>query len=297
MQPLLSIVVICFNMRREALRSLHSMSRKYQRGVQDLAYEVIVVDNGSSAPLAAEDVAAFGPEFSYVYRETTSPSPVAALNEAVRASRGKLVMLCIDGARMLSPGMLRFSVLGARLSDEPIVTALAWHLGDKVQKIAMQEGYNQEVEDNLLKQCDWRSDGYELFNISCLANSSRRGWFHPISESSCLTMSKHMFGVLGGYDEAFVSPGGGYANLDFYKRACEAPSVDLVMLLGEGSFHQFHGGAATNAPLENHPGQRFAEEYERLRGQPYSSPKRRPIYLGTLPRQARGFMVRSVKDF
>src|SRR4029453_5975812 len=45
----LSVVVVFYNMRREAARTLHSLSRSYQRDVQDLDYEVLVIDNGSEA--------------------------------------------------------------------------------------------------------------------------------------------------------------------------------------------------------------------------------------------------------
>ena len=41
-----SLVVITFDMRREAARSLHALSRVYQQGVTGLDYEVIVVENG-----------------------------------------------------------------------------------------------------------------------------------------------------------------------------------------------------------------------------------------------------------
>ena len=43
----LSVVVVFYNMRREAARTLHSLSRAYQQGIDDLDYEVIVVENGS----------------------------------------------------------------------------------------------------------------------------------------------------------------------------------------------------------------------------------------------------------
>ena len=45
----LSVVVVFYNMRREAERTLQSLSRAYQRGIDDLDYEVIVVENGSDA--------------------------------------------------------------------------------------------------------------------------------------------------------------------------------------------------------------------------------------------------------
>ena len=44
----LTVVVVFYNMRREAARTLHSLSRSYQRHVQDLDYEVLVIDNGSA---------------------------------------------------------------------------------------------------------------------------------------------------------------------------------------------------------------------------------------------------------
>ncbi len=44
----LAVVVVMHNMRREAARTLHSLSRSYQRGIDDLDYEVVVVENGSA---------------------------------------------------------------------------------------------------------------------------------------------------------------------------------------------------------------------------------------------------------
>ena len=64
-RPSLSVVVVFYDMRREAPRTLHSLSRGYQRGVDDLDYEVLALDNGSSAPLDEDMVRSHGPEFSY----------------------------------------------------------------------------------------------------------------------------------------------------------------------------------------------------------------------------------------
>ena len=46
----LSVVVVVFNMDRQAARTLHSLSAAYQRYIGADAYEVIVVDNGSDPP-------------------------------------------------------------------------------------------------------------------------------------------------------------------------------------------------------------------------------------------------------
>ena len=48
MPPALSVVVVVYDMAREAPRTLHSLSRRYQQGGAELDYEVIVVDDSSS---------------------------------------------------------------------------------------------------------------------------------------------------------------------------------------------------------------------------------------------------------
>ena len=73
-RPMLSIIVVFHQMRREAPRTLLSLSRAYQRGVEAIDYEVIAVDSRSSAPLDPAEVEAFGPEFRYLRHETESVS-------------------------------------------------------------------------------------------------------------------------------------------------------------------------------------------------------------------------------
>ena len=66
------------------------------------------------------------------------------------------------------------------------------------------------------------------------------------------------------------------------------------MLLGEGSFHQVHGGVATNTPWASHPFDTFHAEYRAIRGCAYESPTRQACYLGELPYQALPFLAHSV---
>lgn len=47
----ISIVVVFYNMRREARRTLYSMSAEYQKDVGETDYEVIAIDNNSEYPL------------------------------------------------------------------------------------------------------------------------------------------------------------------------------------------------------------------------------------------------------
>ena len=68
-KPKLSVVVIFYNMRREAARTLYTLSSSYQTILTGSDYEVIAIDNGSSCPLSEEEVSAFGLNFQYHYLE------------------------------------------------------------------------------------------------------------------------------------------------------------------------------------------------------------------------------------
>lgn len=295
--PLLSIVVIFHNMRREARRTLLSLSTAHQRGVKASDYEVIAIDNGSSQPLDPEEVTATGPNFRYHYLQTASVSPVEALNLGAGMARGRYVALIVDGARMATPGLLLSTLKGLRLSDAPFLCSLSWHLGPDVQNRSMVEGYNQEVEDALLAGIAWPEDGYRLFEVSALAQSSMPGFLGGFpTECSWVTLPRQLFDKLGGYDPGFQSPGGGLVNHDFVTRAAALPGTDFIVLLGEGVFHQFHGGVATNVTPSDHPAPSFHEEYERLRGVRYRPPKiENVIYCGAMPDIARRFLAPSAR--
>ena len=292
-RPMLSIIVVFHQMRREAPRTLLSLSRAYQRGVEAIDYEVIAVDSRSSAPLDPAEVEAFGPEFRYLRHETESVSPAEAVNRAAAMARGDYITVCVDGARILSPGIVRYTALGCRLSPRPVVAALGYHLGPMSQRDSTLAGYDQAVEDALLAGSGWERDGYRLFNISCFANASAGGWFTPPSESNCITVTRAMFDELGGFDTAFRSRGGGLVNPDFFRRACDAPGTQLVMLVSEGCFHQVHGGVSTNPPAGQRPDREFHAEYRRLRGDSYRRPTARPIYLGEVQDAAIPFLKAS----
>ena len=49
----------------------------------------------------------------------------------------------IDGARMVSPGLLHFARAGAGLYDKAVVVAPGWYLGADYQNCAIPAGYNQ----------------------------------------------------------------------------------------------------------------------------------------------------------
>ncbi len=298
----LSIVVGVYNMQRELPRTLHTLSRAYQHDAGNIAYELIIADNGSDQHLDPAIWTHLDCPVKYLRRPPGNKSPVRILNEALKMAEGRLIGLMIDGARMLSPGVFKYALLSTKLHPLPVICTHGFHLGPDVQSRSTRAGYNQQVEDHLLESVDWRSDGYRLFDISVFAGSSFRGWFVSPTESNCLIMPSGLWESLGYLDERFVTPGGGLVNLDIFKRACEAPGTQLITLLGEGSFHQFHGGAATgntatkDAPPGN-PNEAFDREYEQIRGQVYRIPSYRSLLLGSLHPSAARHVSASAASF
>ncbi len=287
----LSIIVIFHNMRREAARTLHSLSPAYQQDVSADDYEVIAIDNGSDTPLDPASVTGFGANFRYLSHATSSISPAEAMNiGAGMATAGNLAFI-VDGARMASPGLIRKTLDALRLHQTSFVTGLAWHLGPDIQNRSMLKGYDQAREDLLLDTINWPERGYDLFTIACLAPSSRHGFLGDIPpECSWLALPRDLFDALGGYETRFQSGGGGLVNHDLRNRAMDHPDLRPVLLLGEGVFHQFHGGIATNVALDHHPVVQFKAEYHDIRGTEYSAhPSPEVTYYGSLPPQARRF--------
>lgn len=298
-KPHLSVVVVVYNMPREAPRTLHSLSAAYQRHINADDYEVIVVDNGSNPPFDPGLIEGLSGNFRLIRIDPALPSPAHAVNRGIAEARGDVIGVMIDGARMVTPGLLHFARHGAGLYDRAVVASIGWFLGLDDQRWAIKNGYNQQREDALLKLIDWPADGYRLFEIGTVAESSVNAWFPPIAESNALFLRRELWEMLGGFDERFDLPGGGLVNLDTYRRALELPNAELVILLGEGSFHQIHGGIATNSDLDLFPEKigRWARQYETIRGQPWACPApNRPTYLGTLPRPALSHLIRSALD-
>jgi glycosyltransferase involved in cell wall biosynthesis len=297
-RPKLSVIVVIYDMTREAPRTLHSLSTAYQRSVVEDDYEVIVVDNGSPTPLGGGVVQKFGRHFRYVYIQDASPSPAGAVNAGVNLSHGEYICIAIDGARILTPGLIGTTLRAFRAYEDPTVVTLGWHLGPEPQQRSVKNGYTREIEDTLLSKINWPEDGYRLFEIGCLGGSSKYGCFRPISESNTITVSRDTFDLLGGYETRFDLPGGGLVNLDFFRRACERRGSQLVILPGEGSFHQLHGGASTNIPNDELDTRfkQWTEQYARIRGIPWAMPVQVPEYLGVIPLPALPYIAWSAQQ-
>jgi glycosyltransferase involved in cell wall biosynthesis len=273
----LSVVVVVHDMARELPRTLRSLSPGHQRGLAADEYEVLVVDNGSTPPVSRELAASFGGRLRLERIDPAPLSPARAANRGLQLAEGEMLGLIVDGARLASPGLLSEARRAARLAPRPVITAPAFHLGPVNHMQAAEAGYDQAAEDQILADTDWEEDGYRLFDISVPAGSWGRGLFGPAGESSSLFCPRAIWDELGGLDERFTLPGGGLVNHDLYRRACALEGMELVVLLGEGTFHQYHGGAATS---RRHTWDEMHADYQAITGVPHRPPGNPPLYVG-----------------
>ena len=248
--PRLSIVVVTYTMQREAPRTIRSLLPPLQRHVEDLDYEVIVVENGSPVPLVLGDAAARAPQsvrLVHVEPDRASVSPARCINDAVREhARGESLMICIDGARLASSHLVRRTIDILDRHRRAFTFVASRHLGPKPQMQSVKEGYDQAVEDRLLDSVPWQSDLDELYPISVWAGAHDRRNHLLQNESNAFAMNRETWKSFGGYNEGFSRPGGGLCNLEIFSRYVMRGRGLNVLLYGEATFHQVHNGAATS---------------------------------------------------
>lgn len=297
-KPIISFVVIVYDMPDQAQNTARSLFVDYQLGARSEDYEVLIVENESAHTLPRGFIDSLPSNFSYHLRKETQPTPVHAINYGIGQARGENICVMIDGARMLTPGVLKNMILGHRLSSSAIVTVPGYHLGYELQQTAVASGYGVEQEQALMNSISWPADGYRLFGIACFSGSCAAGFYNPHSESNCISLPRHLWQDLGGYDPRFDARGGGVVNLDLYKRACEHPGSLHVFLHGEGTFHQFHGGVSTggeDSAARDKYIESIMDQYESIRGQRYSSPQTEPVFLGEVSGPALKFVQLSAQ--
>ena len=279
-------MVVFYNMRREAARTLQALSRGYQEDIDDVSYEVIVVENGSDTDqrLGAEFVASLRPRVPLPRPGRRRP-PLAGGRAQPRHPGGPRASfaLMIDGAHVRHP---RCPPLRPRRAGAPtrpaIVATQQWYVGPGQQGDAMDDGYDQDYEDRLFERIRWPNAGYRLFEIGHFVGD--RDWFDGLWESNCMFVERPQLEQVGGFDERFSMAGGGYANLELYERLGSSPDVRVATIIGEGSFHQVHGGTTTNQPDRGRtarPGVRLQPALRRparpgVQGPGQAHPLRRP---------------------
>lgn len=301
--PRISVLIVCYEMEREIPRTVHSFLPPYQKGIAHDDVEILVLDNGSPRSLPERILKKWDKRVRYIPVPNAPPSPAYALNYGAQLARGDVICPVIDGARMASPGLLHWGMQALKTHGDAFVATVGFHLGEAKQQLAVTEGYNQAVEDELLESVNWPDNGYRLFEICAPAGSGSFGWFSKISESNAPLLSKEMFERLGGFDTRFDFPGGGIVNLDFFSRALADDKTPYLMLMGEGTFHQFHGGVTTSKSVREIEDdgrttlQRYRDQYKAIRGQAYRLPKRKPVLYGHFPAHAAKLGLKTLQVF
>lgn len=282
-----SVIIIAYNMVREIQRTVQTFLPPYQTDVPGLDVEIIVLDNGSPEAIPASVHAAWPDNVRYLHIDPADPSPVKALNAGAAMSTGDWICPVIDGARFVTPNFFAASFPLMRGSDNPVIATLGYHLGHTVQQ--RNPSHTREAEDALLASIHWPDEPYAVFDISCLGESAQGGVLQPIAESNVLILKKELYNSIGGYDEGFTTPGGGLANLAFFRTLVEHPSTDYFLLMGEASFHQVHRGVTTSKPVSEPDTEKggtqsiwdsYAQEYEAVCGRPFAVSDRLPTLIG-----------------
>ena len=94
-------------------------------------------------------------------------------------------MICIDCARLGISYLVRRTVDILVRHPDAFTFVASRHLGPKLQKLAIEEGYNQAVEDELLEAVSWKTDLDSLYAVSVWAGA------HVQKIPCCKTRAMH----------------------------------------------------------------------------------------------------------
>jgi len=239
----------------EARRALYSLRAEYQRGVGGDDYEVILVLDDAAGETA--DLRELGPNFRLIRFAHEYAPPWEAVNLAVGEARSTSVICCTDGERILSPGVVQYSLAALNSCSHPLVYALDL---DADLSAGDADG-------------PWRGNGYLLFGAVDAGSRMPRGFFSRVQESSCFAMKKRHYIEFGGIDERFRLPCGGLGVADLFDRVEQDKRFSPILLLGEAAFRQ---RPAKKRGLD----ESCRQEYQSIRGRPFDPVYRRPSYYG-----------------
>lgn len=293
LMPRLSLIIILYNMPRQALNTLYSLSIHHQRNVREEDYELVVIENRSSHTIDTSLLSGLGNNIRYTLRDEPGVSPAAAINAGLQQARAQSVGLMIDGARMATPRVIEYALMAAQIAENSLTAIPSFNLGFHLQHHHLDNGYNEEKETALLAQSHWQKNGYRLFDISCTGEANPRGVFQSFMESNCYFTSRANFSAIGDADEAFQFPGGGGLNLHMFRSIGLLPDcAPYFVTPGEGTFHQFHGGVSTSQRADREamliPPRIQLESY--WGKQPFQALEREPMLLGAVGQSAQPFL-------
>ena len=137
--------------RKSKTRFGHS-SRRINGNVVLDDYEIVLIDNGSVRELPGRlQTFASNLRYHYLSPNEAKRCPATAINQAVRAARSGWLCLMIDGARMVTPGVLSWALRLLELTPRSVVEVRGWHLGPKFQPDSVAEGYNSKGRETVAR--------------------------------------------------------------------------------------------------------------------------------------------------
>jgi len=290
-EPVLSVIVIGYKMAAQLANTLFTLSVPYQQGVSESDYEIIAVENASTDNFDEETLSSLGSNIRFFRREETAHTPVPAINFAFSKCRGRIIGLMIDGARMLTPRVIQYVLMAEKLSENSLIVVPGYQLGEQVQHLNVSNGYDEISEKELLDTIAWRENGYELFSVSSISWANERGYFQPMMECNCLFSSADNFENIGYADKRFDLRGGGSINLHIFRSLGLLEDNLFVILPGEGSFHQFHGGVTTSeysdwtTAVTSH-----SKQLQSIWNNEFHGLRREPVLLGAVTHWAQSFL-------
>ena len=288
--PKVSIIVIVYQMARQAQNTLYSLSVSYQKNTNIADYEVIVVENESTDMLEPSFVSSLGGNFIYSRQKACNKSPVDAINHGFALARGNFIGLLIDGARILTPRVIEYALMLSKLQSNPLLATATFNLGPYLHYDPQVDWFNIEKEQQMLASTNWQSNGYRLFDIANVGEANPVGYFQPMLESNCYFSTRSNFEAIGYADKDFNSIGGVSLNLHMFRaigmlEQCE----QYFVLAGEGSFHQQHGGVTTtprSTEIRDQLLKQFKAELDRKWSGKYCALEREPIVIGSVTQPA-----------
>jgi len=275
----LTLIIAYYDIPKHIERTLISCAPWYQKAAAH-QIEVIIADNGSTKPLS-DDLKERFPFVSKIIRTEGKPSPVFALNDAIKHAKFDMVGLMIDGAHMLSPGIFRNTRDIAQLYSRPVINIPQYYLGNLSQNLNPHlDAWTKETW--WLNHLNWPEQGYSLFGYALFPGENIFKSVNNCIESNCLIARKVVYEECGAFDERFDEPGAGFANLEMFTRLTNHHDNTYVMFPGEGSFHQDHDGTTTKKSPEERDRlvQVYREKYTSITGNESLPNVRSPMVYG-----------------
>ena len=231
-------------------------------------------------------VAGFGPEFRYSTSVTTPHRRRSPRSTAASPPRGPQPRA--DDRRRPRPHARRAPLRHGRPADlrpggrrHPAVVR-------RSRPAAATPGRRLRpgLRGPAVRQIGWPTEGYRLFEIGHFIGD--RDWFDGVWESNCLFVAARPARAGRRLRRELLDAGRRVRQPRALRAAGRSPGINVVTILGEGSFHQLHGGTTTNvAERTRWACSVRARHYAEIRGRGFRGPNKTVHFVGHHPTAVR----------